>query len=204
MIVPPILRSQKQSRMSTISIYHPPSITLPPPPASHPTTVHTSVGGSYNYVITFASEKFFGLADNIPAGGGSPAERVGVVLRSRGVPAILAEGYRGSLQSFQMNASIRLCPLPFKSFPTHYSLIILPLDAIQSEVLTVSSNKPQNGKPRKPSRNAYGVVKYCCMSHSSVCNVGRKRPACNGVISAHVTKPERERGRQSQGLRASH
>jgi hypothetical protein len=41
-------------------------------------------------------------------------------------------------EKYQKRTSIRLWPLPSKSFPIHYSSVILPLDAIQSTILTAS------------------------------------------------------------------
>jgi hypothetical protein len=37
-------------------------------------------------------------------------------------------------------------PLPYTSFPVHYSLITIPFDAIASEILRVSLNKIQNNR----------------------------------------------------------
>jgi hypothetical protein len=49
-------------------------------------------------------------------------------------------------QSLQANAGIvpqiRPLPLPFMSFPIHYPLTILSFDAVWSEMLTASLNKP--------------------------------------------------------------
>lgn len=61
------------------------------------------------------------------------------------IAAILTGYFRG-FRSLQANAGIRpkiipRLPLPHP-FQFHYTLIILPLDAVQSEPLIASSNKP--------------------------------------------------------------
>jgi hypothetical protein len=59
----------------------------------------------------------------------------------------VTEAFRGFLQSLQANALIvpytRPRPLPSTSFPIYYSLIILSLGAVWSELLKESLNKPQ-------------------------------------------------------------
>jgi hypothetical protein len=56
-------------------------------------------------------------------------------------------GFRGFPQYIQANIEItrQIMPrlFPSTSFPTHNSLIISPSDAMQSELLVASSNKPE-------------------------------------------------------------
>jgi hypothetical protein len=62
-------------------------------------------------------------------------------------PDILTESFRGFPQSLQPNArtvpQIRPRPPTSTSLLIHYLLIFMPLDAIKSELLTVSLNRPQ-------------------------------------------------------------
>jgi hypothetical protein len=61
--------------------------------------------------------------------------------------AILTDVSHDFPQSLQADArivpQIRQLSLPSTFFPIHYSLIILPFDAIQLELLTALLNKPQ-------------------------------------------------------------
>jgi hypothetical protein len=66
--------------------------------------------------------------------------------------ASLSDRFRSCPQSLQTNAGIAglphitLRPFPSASIPRHYSLVILPLDPIGSELLTSASNKSQINK----------------------------------------------------------
>jgi hypothetical protein len=61
-----------------------------------------------------------------------------------GTPAILLKDFRDSVPSSKCRyiASIRPWRPPWKSFPIHHSSAILPLDAVQSDILKASYNKP--------------------------------------------------------------
>jgi hypothetical protein len=65
-------------------------------------------------------------------------------------PAFLTEFICDLPQSLRANAGIVTeimpRPLPASSFPIHYSLIILIVDAVYSELLTASLNTPQVNK----------------------------------------------------------
>jgi hypothetical protein len=61
-------------------------------------------------------------------------------------------------------------PLPYTSFPVHYSSITLPFDTIASEILRVLLNKIQNNRMQKP--HDVGLNPLCC-SLISIIKLGK-------------------------------
>jgi hypothetical protein len=78
---------------------------------------------------------------------------------------------------------IRPLPLPSASLPIHSSLIVLPFDAIQSQLLRASLNKPQMNKYFPETKLTYGphvqsselLVAFCmwpyCVRSVNSCNI---------------------------------
>jgi hypothetical protein len=67
------------------------------------------------------------------------------LLTSAGTPIILAEVFRGFLQSMQTNPRIvpwkRSRPFPSPSLPVHHSRILVPFDTMKCKLLKASLNK---------------------------------------------------------------
>jgi hypothetical protein len=82
-----------------------------------------------------------------------------------------SEGFHCFSQFLQASAEIvphmRIRPFLFTPFLIHYSLIILSIDSIHSEVLTVSLNKPHITKC------TYGVTYYVLTTLFSIRYIGR-------------------------------